>query len=527
MADGTCGIGQTSRAYSSVGESACVDSEAKRRIEARQAEEGRKRADAEAEARASAHYANGRSCELTASGAAPACGREVATSTTKPPAQVDPAEKARIDAIVRPGVRFTTRAAVEGEVVRLRSVDAGKGDTALERAVQARVNELRDRWCELSRAAGMGPPSASFNPYLASDEELKSALLWTTLGGTVPIEAAMHDGGVRFREDIIEAVALRTPGLGEELIASYASEPGTQRQLLERELRRLGDRQQCRADDTNATLIARRADLLRKRDVEEIERGQNELQIGLDGRQGTARWLVEYELEQRVIAMNPGTTTGSIAAAVAATRGGTTEEIRAAGQAGNAAEGVAQGLAGVDPRKLDKRVPPGMVGRRRRPTGPGFGRRTRTFQAGGTADARRRTPVAFDDKHVLNGEVKRTAGGALRAVGFHHQAPGTEQNARIVSGTQTKPDRFGVYEASVEVRDTETGQWVRKNRASTFFPQQWSRSEVRSAVLEAYANRVDRGGGEWEGRLSSGMRIIITTDTSGRITSAYPLRESD
>jgi Bacterial EndoU nuclease len=111
------------------------------------------------------------------------------------------------------------------------------------------------------------------------------------------------------------------------------------------------------------------------------------------------------------------------------------------------------------------------------------------------------------------------------AAGFHHQAPGTESNARIVPGTQSAPDRHGVYEGRVEIKDPATGQWVRKTAQSTFFPKTWTRSEVRTAILDAFANRTDVGNGRWTGRLSTGMRVTGYLDEARRITSAYPVKE--
>lgn len=138
-----------------------------------------------------------------------------------------------------------------------------------------------------------------------------------------------------------------------------------------------------------------------------------------------------------------------------------------------------------------------------------------------------RTPASFRDDHILNGEVKVKGDGRLVAQGFHHQAPGTDGNARLVRGTVTRPDEFGVYEAAVEIRDPRTGRWVRKATASTFFPKEWSRSQVRSAIVEAYSRRPDPDAREWVARLPSGMHVFVAVDPSNRITTAYPLRHKE
>jgi hypothetical protein len=111
-------------------------------------------------------------------------------------------------------------------------------------------------------------------------------------------------------------------------------------------------------------------------------------------------------------------------------------------------------------------------------------------------------------------------------VGFHLEAA-ANGSARVVPGTVSKPDRYGVYRATVEIKDPATGQWVRKNTPSTFFPKGWTRSEVRTAILEAFANRRELGNGTWEGTLANGMTIMGHCDANGYVDSAYPVLGRD
>jgi hypothetical protein len=223
-------------------------------------------------------------------------------------------------------------------------------------------------------------------------------------------------------------------------------------------------------------------------------------------------------------------------ATIAAVRGGDTNQIRAAGELGNATQGLAASAAGLDPRGLKSPLPTGEIHGRRRelPSGPGLGRRTRSAggemprraqaqaqaqaQNGAIAasetTARSRTPMGLNDKH-LGGEVRNG-----RAVGFHHEASANGRS-RLVAGTVTKPDSRGVYCASVEVKN-DAGDWVAKNAPSTFFPKHWSRTQVRTAILEAYANRKDLGAGDWSGTTADGMTIRGHSDRAGVIDSAYP-----
>lgn len=134
-------------------------------------------------------------------------------------------------------------------------------------------------------------------------------------------------------------------------------------------------------------------------------------------------------------------------------------------------------------------------------------------------EARSRTPAGLNDKH-LGGEIRNG-----RAVGFHHEGSANGRS-RLVAGTETKPDAAGVYRARVEVRD-DNGQWITKPSPSTFFPKHWTRSQVRTAILEAFANRSDMGNGNWTGKTSGGLAVVGHSDASGVIDSVYPVREGN
>lgn len=517
MADGACGVGGGGRAYSP-NESSSVDATAQERAAA--AEEARRREGAEAAAKQDSFIAGAR-----CGGSPPPSLLSVDTRMHASAATALPAnEQQRVESIVRPGFASTFDG-LTGEILRLKRLPVPAGDAPLRAAVTARIGELTAQWAAKAPAENYPAPTAGFDPYGASDRVLRAAFLWTEIGGGVPLQVAMTGGEARFREDIFEAVALRTPGLDTMLLASYEAEPAIERGLIERELLRLGDHSPCRPDDTLATLRDRRTSLLRAVDEKQATIDGKIRWIGLDGRQGTFEQLVDYELEQRVLAMNPGTTAGSLAAAGATMLGADTNGIRAAGAAGNAWQAAAGMVAGTgDPRTLGPKRVSQMSGRRREiPRGPGLGRRSNVHRASASTgiSAGRRAPSSLADKHILNGEIN--ARGA--ATGFHHEGVGSETNARIVPGTQTRPNGLGVYTARVEIKDPATGAWVLKNAESTFFPKTWTRSEVRTAILEAFANRTEEGEGRWVGTLASGMKVRGFVDDSRRIVSAYPEME--
>lgn len=101
---------------------------------------------------------------------------------------------------------------------------------------------------------------------------------------------------------------------------------------------------------------------------------------------------------------------------------------------------------------------------------------------------------------ILNGDVK--GDGRVVAGGFQHQGPGTEEDARLVPGTVTRPDKFRIYEARVgphegsEEREIERRQEVARRlhdiRAARGARR---RSSTRRARAHAAAHR--RGTISW------------------------------
>jgi len=87
----------------------------------------------------------------------------------------------------------------------------------------------------------------------------------------------------------------------------------------------------------------------------------------------------------------------------------------------------------------------------------------------------------------------------------------------------TEASTQGIYQALVEIRNQQTGEWVSKDAASTFFPDEWAEADVVLAIEEAAANKTDIGTNGWEGTAKSGIRIRGYADTSGKVIAAFPL----
>ena len=259
-------------------EPASIDEGARARIAQREAEEARKRADAAAHARMRVHLS-----------------------------------------IARPRVPMAQR--IAGQTA----------DTAADR---------QRRWVESAKAAGMKPPGQyGIDPTKATDAEIANALLWMDRGGVVPMDRLMSGGPEAYRRELVEELVLRKPGGLETLLTIHRDE-ATRRELVTRAMRRAGIDATCRAGDTAQTMLARYyAALAEKKRAGDAAVAALPV-LGDDGLHfANAADAKRYEVAQRVAAMNPGTTMGSIASAYAAMTGASLEQIRGAGQAGNGLEG--------------------------------------------------------------------------------------------------------------------------------------------------------------------------------------------
>jgi hypothetical protein len=126
-------------------------------------------------------------------------------------------------------------------------------------------------------------------------------------------------------------------------------------------------------------------------------------------------------------------------------------------------------------------------------------------------------PINF--AHIETGEINRRG----EPVGYHHRPNGIDPpGAKVLRITQP-PDTNGVYRARVALRDPDTGEWIDKGAASTFFPDAMSDAEVIRAVLSAFHDGHRRSDGKFIGDSGHGF-MIEGWYQSGRIAAAYPLR---
>ena len=118
-------------------------------------------------------------------------------------------------------------------------------------------------------------------------------------------------------------------------------------------------------------------------------------------------------------------------------------------------------------------------------------------------------------RHVFEGEINRRDA----PTGFHSRPGGVDPaDARVVS-IKDRPNRAGVYTATVEVRDGRT--W--KTKFSTFFPDRLNHQEVIDVILHAYRNSRDPQRQPWTGPSGLGFQVQGYTTSRGGINTAFPV----
>lgn len=138
------------------------------------------------------------------------------------------------------------------------------------------------------------------------------------------------------------------------------------------------------------------------------------------------------------------------------------------------------------------------------------------------------------EQHVFDGEIKTDRDGDYYASGYHHREGGVDQGDFTVDESAVTPtDSHGVYEAEFSGTAPD-GTEISKT--SSFFPDSYSRDDVRGAVREAFDNRAESSSTnprQWEGVAGDGMTIqgyvrpgtTVADATEDDIKTAYPVWE--
>lgn len=214
----------------------------------------------------------------------------------------------------------------------------------------------------MARAEGLEPPKASFNPAHATDRELANAVLWTEIGHSFPLGTMTHPiDPDRFRADVLREQLIRSPDVLRAYVGEHVDNPKVM-PLLREALVRAGDKTPCRADETPRVLL-QQLSMLRPSQSAPLQKANaddKQLYMGLDGRVGTKEQLDAYELGEYVKAMQSETSFGSIAAGVTAVKGGSVEDMRRAGEAGDFLQRLGS-LGGGEENVEGKKWPPAVV----------------------------------------------------------------------------------------------------------------------------------------------------------------------
>ena len=135
------------------------------------------------------------------------------------------------------------------------------------------------------------------------------------------------------------------------------------------------------------------------------------------------------------------------------------------------------------------------------------------------------TTPRVNETHIFQGGVNRRG----KPVGFHSRQNGRDPAQARVVRILRPPNRYGVYEALVEIAPYPgaDADWVRKR--STFYPDALDRAAVVAAIVNAYQHRQRDGGGNDGGgerfRGPSGLGFTIEGYLldDGSINTAYPI----
>ena len=116
----------------------------------------------------------------------------------------------------------------------------------------------------------------------------------------------------------------------------------------------------------------------------------------------------------------------------------------------------------------------------------------------------------FDFEHIIGGDMSKNG---KKVSGGHSLIKGDVRITKVVG----KPDRFGVYNAEVEIFNSKTGKWQQKttqtNNKNTMFPKNWNEEQIILEVKSAWGSKdfkiIDdlNIGRIWQGTSKSGVKI--------------------
>jgi hypothetical protein len=121
--------------------------------------------------------------------------------------------------------------------------------------------------------------------------------------------------------------------------------------------------------------------------------------------------------------------------------------------------------------------------------------------------------------HIFEGEINRSG----KPVGFHSRPGGNDPAQARLIRQESRPNRAGVYTATVEIRDGN--QW--KLKFSSFFPDNMNRAEVIGVIVRAHRDSPEPSRQPWVGESGEGFDIQGYTLSNGDINTAFPVYRRD
>jgi hypothetical protein len=124
------------------------------------------------------------------------------------------------------------------------------------------------------------------------------------------------------------------------------------------------------------------------------------------------------------------------------------------------------------------------------------------------------SPIDYD--HVIGADYNKNG----QPTGGHSLL---KNDVRIVPGTETAPDPYGVYRAAVQMPDpNNAGAWITKSASvNTMFPKNWTEAQIKAEVDAAWnsPNKVVSGT-KWQSVTPSGVKVSGYTTPR---TTVFPI----
>lgn len=105
-----------------------------------------------------------------------------------------------------------------------------------------------------------------------------------------------------------------------------------------------------------------------------------------------------------------------------------------------------------------------------------------------------------------------------QAEGFHY-ANIKDSKSKIIPGTESTPNHFGVFKAKVKINGIVKSD---DNGYSTFFPNSLSPQMIVDSINQAYKNARNIHGNIYIGQANNGIEIEMYLTSDNKIISAFP-----